>query len=790
METNDLKNYQRISNEASLEEEIDNLLSSLDAEGKKAEDEAKPAEAAVKPATADIGTATAGQDVKAADSPSHNGTADVSKPGEVVPTQVPTVGMNDKPAEVTPAINNATATAEAKPMTDAKDVTVQPSAIHDGEVELKAKAPDDSANLFKEQMDDIIAALKARSLNEDEANVAPAAEETAGAVKGTDVGAVQTGHDGQAVAAGADQGGVVPAANDAQVTSEITLNAGQDVKAGDSQSHNGPANAGEGAAAGAVSPAVEQNVASAVAEAKPGEGEVKTESVKPVKENTVDINPDIKAAVDAGNKDGIAVAKNEAPKDAGENKFYPECAKTSEAKDAFDADYAKFVATAGNEKATREDFANGWVCPVGGKDNVAHAGEGVKAAAKAADAKVMTEAEEAEAKSAMFYPEGVTTPDQKKAFNIAYFLAKRGNKELTRESFAKNYVVEQAVKDAAEAKPAEAAKPADEKKDDKKPETIKEDEAVVTPTAADAKVTDTVVAAQEVVGSEGTDTHDGEAVTKAQGPVEAPAKAAELNQVVSAAAPALAAEVSQPGKDVVAQDSASHNGEANLGDGEGCEGAECEHPEDDDYESIKEALMKGPQYFKDDDRRVLKLTEQLALVRAKDSGDILFEAMIEHATAAEKIRKRLCEKYGALASRQVANLLEDIADMDGTATEGDGSSPETSGDAAAKEAEATKGFDVDAQIKSGDVADVGTDEHADKVAAVATVDGAAEAAAASEEKTAAPAPEAAAAAVAPGVEAAAKADASESADDVKKDDVAGGVDVEAKQDKKDDAEAK
>jgi hypothetical protein len=767
--TNDLKNYERITTEATLDEEIDNLLNSLDKEGQDAEaaakkDEAKPAEAAPAAAAAPAqaaqsitGTATAGQDVKAADSPTHNGPADVSVPGQVVPTAIPTNSLNSNPAVVTPAVDNSVATAELKTVASSVDVTVKPSQTHDGEAQVA-----DSAATFKEQMNDIIAALKMKNINEDDA--APAQAQVAAATPAVaahveapvaaavDVAAPQTGHNGEAAAPAKQDAApaVTPKLGDAQVTAEVTLNAGQEVQAADSASHNGPANAGA-----AVAPA---------AAAK-----VETESVKSVKEDSLDIGSEVKTAVDAGHKDGVAVATAAPVAPAAVNdKYYPACAKTIEAKEAFDKDFDKYLkgVAAGEKAMSREEFANGWICPVGGKDNVAPASDAAKAAAAKVEEKVVTEAADG---SKVFYPEGVETSEQKKAFNIAYFLAKKGNSGLTREDFAKNYVVDQAVKDAAEAPKAEDAK------------VVKEDEAVVTPTAADAKVTDTVVAAQDMTNAGATDTHDGAAQTAAPAPTEAPAAAVDASKVVAAAAPALASEVSQAQPDVQAQDSASHNGPANAGesvcadDSCACDDAECEN---ESYDSIKEALMKGPEFFEEDDGRVLKLIEQMALIRAKDSGDILFEAMVEHASAAEKIRKRLCEKYGALATRQVTSLIEEITAADDAET------------AAAAEADATKVFDVDAQIKSGDVADVGTQEHVEKVAAV-EADKPADAGVSTAKVEPAPAVADVAAEVAPKVADAVKADADEKPEDiVKKDDVAGGVEVEAKAGEAKDVEAK
>jgi hypothetical protein len=849
---NDISNYEKMNKGSSLDEEMDNLLKALDDEGKKNEAEAaeegKAPEAeaapapAVAPAAAAVGTVVSGQDVKAADGPTHNGPADVSQPGEVIPTAVPTTPVVDKAQEVTPAVAPDEAQAEVKTVAQSVDVAVDGSKAHDGEA--------DSVSTFKEQLDDIIAALKRGSLNEEdvaeagkEAEVVPA-DAAAPEAQAQDVKAPEAGHDGEASAPSAAAAAeVTPTAADAQVINQIA--AGQDVKAADSATHNGPANAGEAAvaAAPAVQPAPEEAKADGSVKA------VETEAVKGVKEDSLEVAPEAKEAIDAGHLDGVAKAADVASPVEGNNKFYPECAKTDadkasfdadydkylkgvaagekaktreefgadwsckpaaiteaakakaavakaaapkadasafypesaktdEAKAAFDADYDKYVKgiAKGDKAMSRQEFASGWVCPVCG-------GEAPKADAVAAAPEEAPKAEgsdevvtESAGAKAVYYPAGVETPDQKKAFNIAYFLAKRGHGDMTRQSFAKTYVVNAAAKGAGKG--------------------LKEDEAVVTPTADAAQVTDTVASGQDLKATSAQ--HDGQA------DANAPEQAAVVDGAEAAAgeAGALKAQISQPQTDVVAQDSLEHDGAANAdGEGqaeEGCEDGSCECPEDDDeceYESVKEALMKGPAYFKGDDRRTLKLIEQMSLIRAKDSGDILFEAMIEHATAAEKIRKRLIEKYGVLATRQVVSLLEDLGEAEGDDAEGGETADaaevaaasaapaeagDTAGEAAKIEADATKVYDSDAQIKSGDAVDTGTVEHAEKVAQVAAAD--AQGAPVAQPVQATPAPADVVKEVAPKIADAVEKDAHEPADDVKKDDVAGGLEVEAKAD--------
>lgn len=83
------------------------------------------------------------------------------------------------------------------------------------------------------------------------------------------------------------------------------------------------------------------------------------------------------------------------------------------------------------------------------------------------------------------------------------------------------------------------------------------------------------------------------------------------------------------------------------------------------YTSIKEAFMLQEDYFEREsrvkvstDQKAKKLTEQVALVIAKESRDPLYEELIRTAANAKSIYSRLVESYSEIASQRASKIIE------------------------------------------------------------------------------------------------------------------------------------
>lgn len=101
---------------------------------------------------------------------------------------------------------------------------------------------------------------------------------------------------------------------------------------------------------------------------------------------------------------------------------------------------------------------------------------------------------------------------------------------------------------------------------------------------------------------------------------------------------------------------------------------------DVEYSSLEEAVALGASYFLDDEARITKLTEQVALTMASENNDALFNEMVRSQAIVNRCYNALLERYINEASNRVSSLLEELEANEAPQVVKDGEPEEATGD--------------------------------------------------------------------------------------------------------------